>query len=121
MYGGVGCDSLLGEGDTDYLFGKEGNDFLDGGEDSDRLNGNEGKDLLAIASEATITITDFTDGQDLLQLSESLSFDDLTIAQGSGENSADTLISLNSNNEPIAVFSGVSAELIATEDFVTSS
>jgi hypothetical protein len=65
-------------------------------------------------------ITDFTDTQDLLQLSESLSFDDLKITQGEGENTADTFISLN-NNEPIAMISGVSAELVTIEDFVNLS
>jgi CubicO group peptidase (beta-lactamase class C family) len=135
LYGGAGNDSLSGDGgsdrliadagndtldageDDDTLFGGEGDDLLIGGGGKDTLTGNEGKDLFAIASQATITITDFTDGQDLLQLSEGLSFDDLTISQGKGENTADTLISLNSNNEPIAILSGVSADLVTSEDF----
>lgn len=135
LYGGVGNDSLSGEGGSDRLIGDAGNDTLDAGEGDDTLfggdgddllvggmgkdtlTGNEGKDLFAIASQATITITDFTDGQDLLQLSEGLSFADLNITQGEGENAADTLISLNSNNEAIAILNGVSAELLTTEDF----
>jgi CubicO group peptidase (beta-lactamase class C family) len=138
LYGGTGNDSLsgnsgrdrliadagndtldAGEGD-DTLFGGEGDDLLLGGGGKDTLTGNEGKDLFAIASQATIKITDFTDTQDLLQLSEGLSFDDLKITQGEGENTADTFISLN-NNEPIAMISGVSAELVTIEDFVNLS
>jgi CubicO group peptidase (beta-lactamase class C family) len=135
LYGGTGNDSLSGKGGSDRLiadagndtldagegddslFGGDGNDLLIGGLGKDTLTGNEGKDLFAIASQATITITDFTDGQDLLQLSEGLSFTDLKITQGEGEKAADTLISFNGNNEPIAILSGVSADLITTEDF----
>jgi CubicO group peptidase (beta-lactamase class C family) len=126
LYGGGGSDRLIadagndtlnaGEGD-DTLFGGDGDDLLIGGGGKDTLTGNEGKDLFAIDSQATITITDFTDSQDLLQLSGGLSFDDLTITQGEGENAANTFISLNDNNEPIAILSGVSADLITTEDF----
>jgi Ca2+-binding RTX toxin-like protein len=113
----AGNDTLdAGEG-NDTLFGGEGDDLLIAGLGKDTLTGNEGKDLFGINSQAIITITDFTDGQDLLQLSESLSFDDLKITQGKGENAADTLISLNSNNEPIAILNGVSADLVTTEDF----
>jgi CubicO group peptidase (beta-lactamase class C family) len=139
LYGGAGNDSLSGRGGSDRLIANAGNDTLDAGEGDDTLfggdgddlliggggkdslTGNEGKDLFAIASQATITITDFTDGQDLLQLSEVFSFTDLKITQGKGENAADTFISLNSNNEPIAILSGVSADLVTTEDFATSA
>jgi D-alanyl-D-alanine carboxypeptidase len=135
LYGGEGNDSLNGKGGSDRLiadagndtldagegddtlFGGDGDDLLVGGGGKDTLTGNEGKDLFAIASQATITITDFTDTQDLLQLSEGLNFADLKITQGEGENAADTLITSNSNNEPMAILSGISADLINTEDF----
>jgi Ca2+-binding RTX toxin-like protein len=94
-----------------------GDDLLIGGLGKDTLTGNEGKDLFAIDSKAIAIITDFTDDRDLLQLSEGLSFADLKIAQGEGENAADTLITLNSNNEPIATLSGVSADSIDATDF----
>jgi CubicO group peptidase (beta-lactamase class C family) len=132
FYGGAGNDSLSGGGGSDRLiadagndtldagegddtlFGGDGNDLLIGGGGKDTLTGNEGKDLFAINPQAMASIADFTDGQDFLQLSEGLSFADLKITQGEGENAADTLISLNSNNETIAVLSGVSADAINT-------
>jgi Ca2+-binding RTX toxin-like protein len=120
LIGDAGNDTLdAGQGD-DTLFGGAGDDLLIGGLGKDTLTGNEGKDLFMMQSPAMATITDFTDGQDLLQLSDGLSFADLKITQGEGENAADTFI-LNNNNESIAVLSGVSADLIATEDFVISS
>jgi Ca2+-binding RTX toxin-like protein len=136
LYGGAGNDSLSGEGKNDRLIGDAGNDTLDAGEGNDTLfggdgddllvgglgqdtlTGNEGKDLFAIDSKAIVTITDFTDGQDFLQLSKGFSFADLKITQGSGENAADTLIFLNSKNEPIAILSGVSTDAIDATDFV---
>jgi CubicO group peptidase (beta-lactamase class C family) len=139
LYGGAGNDSLSGGGKSDRLIGDAGNDTLDAGEGNDTLfggdgddlligglgkdtlTGNEGKDLFTLQPGAMTTITDFTDGQDLLQLPEGLSFADLKITQGSGENAADTLITLNNNSEIIAVLNGVSAELVATQNFVTCS
>jgi Ca2+-binding RTX toxin-like protein len=119
LIGDAGNDTLdAGEGD-DTLFGGYGEDLLVGGLRKDTLTGNEGKDLFAIAFQATITITDFTDGQDLLQLSEGFSFSDLKITQGEGENAADTLISLDIDRETIVTLSGVSSDFITIEDFVT--
>jgi CubicO group peptidase (beta-lactamase class C family) len=134
LYGGAGNDSLSGQGGSDRLiadagndtldagegddtlFGGDGDDLLIGGGGKDTLTGNEGKDLFAIASQATITITDFTDGQDLLQLSECLNFADLKITQGEGENATDTFISDKIDNEPIAILRGVNADLVTIFD-----
>ncbi|MGL6338136.1 MAG: serine hydrolase [Waterburya sp.] len=139
LYGGEGNDNLAGNLGSDRLIGNAGNDTLNGGEADDTLFGNagddlligglgknaltgdEGNDLFALESKAIITITDFTDGQDLLKLSDGLSFADLKITQGEGEKAANTLITLGNNNETIAVLNGVNAELFTTEDFVTSS
>jgi CubicO group peptidase (beta-lactamase class C family) len=139
LYGGAGNDSLSGQGGSDRLiadagndtldagegddtlFGGEGHDFLIGRGGKDSLTGNEGKDLFAIASQGTVTITDFTDGQDLLQFSDGLSFADLKITQGEGEKAANTLISLDMNQEAIVTLSGVNSELVTIEDFVILS
>ncbi len=120
LNGGLDHDTIIGgDGDDDdTLLGGVGDDLLIAGLGKDTLTGNEGKDLFMMQSPAITTITDFTDGQDFLQLSEGLSFADLKITQGSGENAADTLISLNSNNEPIAILSGVNTDAIDATDFV---
>jgi Ca2+-binding RTX toxin-like protein len=83
----------------------------------DTLTGGEGKDLFALQPGTMTTITDFTDGQDLLQLSRGLNFTDLKITQGEGENAVNFVISLNNNNEPMAILNGVSANSIDAADF----
>jgi CubicO group peptidase (beta-lactamase class C family) len=118
LYGGEGDDFLNGGGGSDRLIGNAGNDILIGGLGKDTLAGNEGRDLFVMRSQAIITITDFTDGLDLLKLPEGLNFADLKVTQGEGENASDTFLSTNSNNEQLTIFSGLNANLVTIEDFV---
>ena len=79
LYGEEGDDSLLGGTGHDRLFGGEGDDRLDGGSGQDLLLGGEGDDRLTGGAGAdtfvftpdhgTDTITDFTDGEDTIDLS----------------------------------------------------
>ena len=116
--GGNGNDILLGQVGNDILGGGNGNDRLDGGFGNDSLTGGNGNDTFALAAgNGADTVTDFKDGQDLIRLS-ALTFGQLTIAQGTGSNSNNTLISLTSNNELLAILSGVQSSTITSADFV---
>ncbi|WP_226576067.1 cadherin-like domain-containing protein [Acuticoccus sediminis] len=105
MFGGTGRDSLLGgdgndrldgEEHADELFGQDGNDVLFGGDGKDMLNGGDGDDTIfggngkdvAIGGDGADTfalevgpgallIEDFTQGEDLLGLTDGLAFEDL--------------------------------------------
>jgi len=46
IHGGVGNDTLFGEGKNDILYGGDGNDSLDGGADRDFLYGGAGNDTM---------------------------------------------------------------------------
>ena len=75
LFGGKGRDSLFGRDGDDRLFGDGWADVLDGGRGDDRLTGGAGPDTFAFstlgygAGLGHDTVTDFTDGQDLLDFS----------------------------------------------------
>jgi hypothetical protein len=120
LNGGNGDDSLLGEFSNDSLVGGNGDDLLNGGQGMDILTGDRGSDrfVLAVAT-GSDTITDFNDGEDRLALSGNLSFAQLTIAQGTGSNNADTLISVTDSQELLAILTNIAANTINSADFVT--
>ena len=106
LFGQEGEDSLRGDGGDDFIEGGAGADTLEGGAGHDVLIGGAGDDLLTGGAGADTfvfagagsaifgadTITDFTAGEDMLDLlglAEIDSFDDLFISQ----DGADALIS----------------------------
>ena len=91
LEGGAGSDTLYGGADNDTLKGGPGNDILDGGTGKDTLTGGDGKDIFVIRSgdgsssyifPQTNFIHDFENGVDLIGLDNGLTFDELTIEQG---------------------------------------
>ncbi len=81
FYGYAGNDTLIAGLGNDTLDGGEGNDILDGGAGNDILTGGAGNDIFVLYDKAdglidpsfkADTITDFTSGQDKLQLSDLL-------------------------------------------------
>lgn len=99
-----------------------GDDTLDGGIGQDTLTGGDGADsfiLRAGDGSSTLTladiITDFTDGTDVLGLDDGLQYTDLTIAQGTGNNANDTIIS--SGSEYLAILTGIDYSDIGEVDF----
>ena len=79
--GNSGNDRLIGGEGRDTLGGGEGDDWLSGGTGTDTLTGGAGADTFVyFAGHGSDTITDFTDGEDVIDLSllDSISgFDDL--------------------------------------------
>jgi Ca2+-binding RTX toxin-like protein len=62
-------DTLTGDGGTNVLNGGAGNDTLSGGAGNDTLTGGTGNDTFVIqAGSGQTTITDFTPGQDIIEL-----------------------------------------------------
>ncbi|MBW4681753.1 MAG: DUF4347 domain-containing protein [Microcoleus vaginatus WJT46-NPBG5] len=121
LFGNIGSDTLDGGDGNDSLYGGQENDFLTGGNGDDVLIGDLGNDILTGGAGSDLfvlklgfgndTITDFTDGEDLLGLSAGLSFQQLTITSGSHA----TLIS--AGDELLASLTGLQADLITVNDF----
>ncbi len=83
--------------------------------------GNDGSDIFVIKSAASrnrIIIEDYTDGVDMLKLSATLSFGDLSI-QNSNDNTA-TLIKESATNNILAVLSNIDSTVtvIDSSDFI---
>ncbi|MDB9715612.1 hypothetical protein OAA72_02575, partial [Amylibacter sp.] len=136
LIGGDGDDTISGDGGSGYagndtLFGNAGNDDLRGRDGNDILDGGTGKDIITTGSGLdTIylrigdggnalsdadTITDFTDGSDDFGLTNGLLFSDLTITQGTGNNSEDTIIKYGS--EYLAILQNIDVSLLTDADF----
>lgn len=90
LIGGIGRDRLNGQGGNDVLRGGVGDDTLRGGIGNDRFLGGVGDDVIMTGdgndriivrrNQGLDTVTDFTDGQDLMVLG-SIPFGQLTFVQ----------------------------------------
>lgn len=115
LQGGAGRDRLFGQSGRDSLSGGNGIDFLSGGFGDDLLNGGSSCDLFSLRpGNGVDTIQDFESGNDLIFLPDQLSFDQLDIRQ-QGKN---TLITITSTNQPLAILENVQASLIGSSDFL---
>ena len=104
--GGDAGETYHTAGGNDLVFSGEGDDTIDGGADDDTITGDAGNDTITggtgddtfvfAAGDGSDTITDFTDGEDPIDLSafSSISgFSDLTINQDGD----DTVIDLGAH------------------------
>lgn len=116
LYGDAGSDRMIANAGNDLLFGGMGDDELNGGLGDDTLTGGRGSDRFVLSKEGINTITDFTESKDLIELPKTISFSDLEIIQGQGDNAIDTLI--NFESKTLAVLNNIEAIEISLSDFV---
>ena len=116
LIGGDGADLLRGHNDDDSLAGGDGNDTLIGGLGVDSLRGGVGSDRFVLVSGVTTDqdiILDYEDGVDLLDLTGSLTFGQLTINQDGGN----TNILETITNQTLATLIQTDAMTINDSDF----
>jgi Ca2+-binding RTX toxin-like protein len=116
LYGGSGNDILVGAG---------GEDTLDGGTGQDDLFGGTGIDTFVVrAGDGSITLSsadviyDFADGTDVFALEEGLTYNALTITQGTGFYASHTIVQRTSSDEYLAIVQNTSVGNITAADFV---
>ncbi|MFB2897319.1 choice-of-anchor D domain-containing protein [Aerosakkonemataceae cyanobacterium BLCC-F50] len=136
IYGGQSNDTIYGGQENDQLFGDKANDVLWGDLGADTLTGGIGDDVFVIGRRNDVdgfqstggstiaqadVITDFGKGLDLIALTGELTFDNLNIVQGTGENAANTLIQDKSTGQYLANLQGVDLNTITKADFTYST
>jgi Ca2+-binding RTX toxin-like protein len=139
--GGIGADNISGSDGNDTIAGGNGSDRLSGDVGEDTLTGGAGNDRFVLALNRdsstsvssltsfdrtpTDTITDFTDSQDLIELTGGLSFQQLNIvsirSSPNASNFDSTLIMSASSQEWLAILTGVRASQITATDFISNS
>jgi|GEM_PF-2933493 len=111
--GGRGNDTLFGGNGHDTLIGGPGNDVLIGGPGNDTISGGRGEDIFVLAlGEGKDQIIDFNLAEDSLSLAGELTFEQIAVSQGVGNQSSSALISLAETGELLAVLENVEAETI---------
>lgn len=83
---------------------------------NDLLMGSDGENRFVIESDRLDTIANFTPGEDLIELPDSIGFEQLEITQGQGESSEDTVIFFETN--AIAILRDTNSTEISLSDFV---
>lgn len=133
LYGDEGIDRLIGDVGNDNLFGGVGNDNLNGGGGNDILEGGAGRDVMTggLGNDGFVigrgtggrrlgqadVINDFGRGADRIRLLGGLRFTDLNIAQGTGNNSRNTIIRNRRTGEFLAILRGVNRNRITRRSF----
>ncbi|HEY9641482.1 MAG TPA: esterase-like activity of phytase family protein, partial [Coleofasciculaceae cyanobacterium] len=112
--GGDGNDLIEGLSGNDLLRGGIGNDTLVGGLGTDTLTGGLGKDRFILAAgQGTDTVTDFNAKEgDRIGLLGNLTFEQLSLVQGTGGNANDTLVKVTQTGEVLAILQNTKANSV---------
>ncbi len=112
LSGGSGDDILRGGAGFNTLKGGDGKDLLEGGLGQTVMNGGGGNDTFVIApNQGLVKIQDFKLGEDTVSLAGGLTFDQLTVVQGTGENQANALIQ-DKSGKLLAIVENIQASLL---------
>jgi VCBS repeat-containing protein len=116
--GGAFNDTLNGSAGVEVLNGNAGDDSLDGGDGDDTMTGGAGADKFDIDTGNDI-ITDFTVGEDKIDLSDSSVTSMARLADFLGEEAGSAVIAAEDGSEHIhTVLQGVAASSLTAGDFL---
>ncbi len=114
-------DNIIGTNYNDNLIGSSTNNIIVGGGGNDILTGGAGADKFVLASgNSTDVITDFQVGEDLLVLSNGLTYDQINVVAGENFGYSDNNTLVLHQNEHLAVLTGVAVNSITSDIFAIS-
>ncbi len=121
IFGDEGRDRLFGGQGNDQLFGGLGNDRLWGDLGTDTLTGGEGEDAFVLSPgtggltpDLADIITDFNPSQDRIELTDFLTFDQLSLIPVN----SDVVIQVSSSQEYLGMLQGVNLEDLNNSNFI---
>ena len=117
LYGQQGDDLIFGGGGDDILHGQAGDDSLSGDRGLDTLTGGAGDDVFIFTRISdTDIVTDFTDGQDMLDLSDFTDQDIQTALDTANDMSGDTVLTFSGGQ--VLILEGITADQISADDIL---
>jgi hypothetical protein len=116
IYAGAGDDIINAGGGDDLVYASEGDNIIYGGIGDNTVYSGSGSDLFALTTgEGSTTVINFGVGQDLLGLTDGLTFEQLSITQGTNGDEFFTQIGVG--DDLLATLSWVQADSITSSSF----
>lgn len=117
LVGGRGADVLRGEWGRDRLDGGDGPDVLDGGAGDDVLSGGPGTDRFLFSVGGRDRVTDFTAGEDLIDLASFVAVDAGNFDQHVLVRQADADVEIVIGHR-VLILAGIDAADVTVDDFL---
>lgn len=125
LVGSQGDDEILGNNLSNNIAGGPGNDTITGSGGQDILSGGDGSNIFVVAvgeggptnPQTADIIVDFKPGIDKIGLNFGIPLGAIAITQGTGANASNTLISLPSTGQLLAVLGNIPAGAVTYNDF----
>lgn len=120
IYAGAGDDIIHAGAGDDLIYAGEGNNIIYAGTGNNTVYTGSGYDLFALsAGEGVTTIINFEVGKDLLGLMDGLTFEQLSITQGSNGHEFFTQVGIANSDDILATLNWVQADAITSDSFAT--
>ncbi|HEY9740689.1 MAG TPA: SBBP repeat-containing protein [Coleofasciculaceae cyanobacterium] len=118
IYAGAGNDIIDAGAGDDLIYADHGDNIIYGGTGNNTVYTGSGNDLFALAAgEGSTTIMNFNACNDLLGLTQGLTFEQLSITQGMNGEDIFTQISIAGSNDILATLTWVPADTIDSSSF----
>lgn len=118
IYADASDDLIYAGAGNDLIYADEGNNIIDGGTGNNTIYSGSGYDLFVLnPGEGTNTIMNFENDKDLLLVTGGITFEQLSITQGSDGGELFTQISVANSNDILANLNWVQADSITSSSF----